>query len=325
MNRDATLRAFSAVTLGSEWLTECFRTRRQLGKFCRVRGFEGHEFAAPANRAILPTYCFILIFPVGTGSARGTLSRRLGELRLPRRRTLDLGRAAPSHARGARPMENALLIGLSRQIALHRELDVVANNIANLNTTGYKADNSVFEEYPDAGRAAPSGFQAADRRLSFVQDRATWHDFSAGPGPADRQSARRRHRRRRLPGGADAARRALHPQRRLADQRHRRSSSPAPATRCSATAGRSSSRPPTATSRSTPTARSRCAKAANSKSDSARGKLRLVRFDSVAAAAEGRLEPVHRPRRRHAAAGPRSVRVIQGAIEGSRTCAASSR
>ena len=41
-------------------------------------------------------------------------------------------------------MENALLIGLSRQIALRRELETVANNIANLNTTGYKADNSVF-------------------------------------------------------------------------------------------------------------------------------------------------------------------------------------
>ena len=44
-------------------------------------------------------------------------------------------------------MENALLIGLSRQIALHRELEVVANNIANMNTTGYKADNAVFEEF----------------------------------------------------------------------------------------------------------------------------------------------------------------------------------
>ena len=44
-------------------------------------------------------------------------------------------------------MENALLIGLSRQIALHRELEVVANNVANINTTGYKADGSIFQEY----------------------------------------------------------------------------------------------------------------------------------------------------------------------------------
>jgi len=32
-------------------------------------------------------------------------------------------------------MANALLIGLSRQTALNRELEVVANNIANLDTT----------------------------------------------------------------------------------------------------------------------------------------------------------------------------------------------
>jgi flagellar basal-body rod protein FlgF len=77
-------------------------------------------------------------------------------------------------------MENALLIGLSRQIALQRELEVVANNIANLNTNGYKADGSVFEEYLMPGARAEQ-FRGPDRRLSFVQDRATWHNFSAGP------------------------------------------------------------------------------------------------------------------------------------------------
>ena len=77
-------------------------------------------------------------------------------------------------------MENALLIGLSRQIALRRELETVANNIANLNTTGYKADNSVFEEFLMPG-ARHDRFQGADRRLSYVHDRATWHDFRPGP------------------------------------------------------------------------------------------------------------------------------------------------
>jgi flagellar basal-body rod protein FlgF len=33
-------------------------------------------------------------------------------------------------------MGNALLIGLSRQMALGRELDVVANNMANVTTNG---------------------------------------------------------------------------------------------------------------------------------------------------------------------------------------------
>jgi flagellar basal-body rod protein FlgF len=76
-------------------------------------------------------------------------------------------------------MENLALIGLSRQIALHRELEVVANNIANLNTTGYKSDGSVFHEFlmPVARAGA---FQGTDQRLSFVHDRATWHNFSTG-------------------------------------------------------------------------------------------------------------------------------------------------
>ena len=48
-------------------------------------------------------------------------------------------------------MENTLLIGLSRQTVLRRELDIVANNIANLNTTGFKADGAVFSEYLQTG------------------------------------------------------------------------------------------------------------------------------------------------------------------------------
>src|SRR5437588_2106170 len=77
-------------------------------------------------------------------------------------------------------MENASLVGLSRQIALQRELDVVANNIANLNTTGFKADNVVFHEFLMPGAQA-NQFAGNDRRVSFVQDRATWLDLSQGP------------------------------------------------------------------------------------------------------------------------------------------------
>jgi flagellar basal-body rod protein FlgF/flagellar basal-body rod protein FlgG len=77
-------------------------------------------------------------------------------------------------------MENTLLIGLSRQMALRRELDVVANNIANLNTTGFKADSQVFHEHlMPVARA--ERFTGSDRRLSYVVDHVTWHDFSQGP------------------------------------------------------------------------------------------------------------------------------------------------
>ena len=76
-------------------------------------------------------------------------------------------------------MENALLIGLSRQMALGRELDVIANNIANIDSTGYKADNSSFSEILMPGARA-NEFSGKDRRVSFVQDRANWIDLSPG-------------------------------------------------------------------------------------------------------------------------------------------------
>ena len=73
-------------------------------------------------------------------------------------------------------MQNAILVGLSRQVALAREMDVVANNIANLNTTGYKADGSVFEEY----LSSPARADLTGTRISFVQDRGMWHNMSQG-------------------------------------------------------------------------------------------------------------------------------------------------
>lgn len=77
-------------------------------------------------------------------------------------------------------MDNAILIGLSREMALSRQLDVVANNIANLNTTGFKADGSLFEEYLSP-IARDNELAPADSPLSFVTDRATWHNLSQGP------------------------------------------------------------------------------------------------------------------------------------------------
>jgi flagellar basal-body rod protein FlgF/flagellar basal-body rod protein FlgG len=77
-------------------------------------------------------------------------------------------------------MENALLLGLSRQMVLGRELEVIANNLANINTTGYKADRSIFEQYL-MPLASADQFPPASRKVSFVQDRATWHNMAAGP------------------------------------------------------------------------------------------------------------------------------------------------
>ena len=76
-------------------------------------------------------------------------------------------------------MENTLLVGLSRLVTLERQVDTVANNVANVNTNGFKADRSLFEEYLRSP-AHEDNFQRSDRRVSFVQDRASFHDFAAG-------------------------------------------------------------------------------------------------------------------------------------------------
>ncbi len=76
-------------------------------------------------------------------------------------------------------MENALLIGLSRQMALRRKMEIIANNMANMNTGGYKADAVQFEEYlmPVARITAMRG---SDARLSYVQDTYLIHDLTEG-------------------------------------------------------------------------------------------------------------------------------------------------
>ncbi len=74
---------------------------------------------------------------------------------------------------------NAQLIGLSRQIALQRQMDVVAHNVANINTTGFKAEQILFEEYT-MPVARDKTFPNLDQPLAYVQDWATIHDMSGG-------------------------------------------------------------------------------------------------------------------------------------------------
>src|SRR3954469_13237079 len=77
-------------------------------------------------------------------------------------------------------MENMLLVGLSQQMTLERQMDVVANNVANVNTNGFKADKSLFEAYLRTG-AHEDNFVGSDRAISYVLDRGTFKDFTQGP------------------------------------------------------------------------------------------------------------------------------------------------
>ncbi len=74
-------------------------------------------------------------------------------------------------------MDNALYVGLTRQMGLRRALDVVANNMANISTAGFKTDALLFET--ETGRPAVS--QIAPRQIQFVDGWAMARDMSAGP------------------------------------------------------------------------------------------------------------------------------------------------
>jgi flagellar basal-body rod protein FlgF len=73
-------------------------------------------------------------------------------------------------------MENALLIGLSRQMAMTRDMATIANNIANVNTTAYKAETMMFEQFmkTDASEQSP------DKRITFVQDVGQYRNMRDG-------------------------------------------------------------------------------------------------------------------------------------------------
>lgn len=77
-------------------------------------------------------------------------------------------------------MQNALFVGVSAQTALARELDVIANNMANVSTTGFKSRSARFQEYLMPVASADS-FQRQDRRVSYVIDQGTPLDLSQGP------------------------------------------------------------------------------------------------------------------------------------------------
>lgn len=75
-------------------------------------------------------------------------------------------------------MENTTYIALSREAALWRQMEVVANNMANANTPGYKTQETMFREFLVPTR---SNNRALGNNLSFVQDVGTVRDTREGP------------------------------------------------------------------------------------------------------------------------------------------------
>lgn len=72
-------------------------------------------------------------------------------------------------------MDNAIYVGLSRQMMLRRELDVIANNIANADTSGFKVEDTLTKT---EAKAAPRTRQSD--AIKFVIDDGVARDFGQG-------------------------------------------------------------------------------------------------------------------------------------------------
>lgn len=72
-------------------------------------------------------------------------------------------------------MDNSIYVTLSRQLALFRDMDVTANNIANANTTGYSAEHLIFNSY------VTKDVNQGDRNpMAFANDIATYRNTETG-------------------------------------------------------------------------------------------------------------------------------------------------
>ncbi len=73
-------------------------------------------------------------------------------------------------------MENGMYAAVSRQLILRRSLDIVANNVANATTTGFKVEELGVAQNPDRRAFHVDGPQ----RVAFAQDWSLLRDFSQG-------------------------------------------------------------------------------------------------------------------------------------------------
>ena len=72
-------------------------------------------------------------------------------------------------------MDNALYVGLSRQITLQRQLEIAANNIANVDTAGFKVESLMLQTDPLAPVQARRPTQ-----IKYVQDDGVARNFGQG-------------------------------------------------------------------------------------------------------------------------------------------------
>jgi flagellar basal-body rod protein FlgF len=82
-----------------------------------------------------------------------------------------LGRAFGRASADGAFMQSGLYVSLSGQVALERRLDAIANNVANMNTAGYRADGVTF---------SAELVKAGDQQVAFASPGTTF--ISRAPG-----------------------------------------------------------------------------------------------------------------------------------------------
>jgi flagellar basal-body rod protein FlgF len=74
-------------------------------------------------------------------------------------------------------MDNTSYVALSRQSALQKQMDVIANNMANLNTVGFKSEEMMVAQADVKTKSDTTPF---GRQVSFVRDLGTVRDPKEG-------------------------------------------------------------------------------------------------------------------------------------------------
>ena len=73
-------------------------------------------------------------------------------------------------------MDNSLYVGLSKQMALQRQMDIIANNIANTDTAGFKVEALAVTEDPQA----PAFTLGGPAPVKFVMPNGVIRNFGQG-------------------------------------------------------------------------------------------------------------------------------------------------
>ncbi|HRK67613.1 MAG TPA: flagellar basal body protein, partial [Hyphomonas sp.] len=77
-------------------------------------------------------------------------------------------------------MDNALLLSLSKQMVMRRTMDIIANNLANMNTTAFKRESVLFESFTVPVESVDESGNATTENLTFVRDYGVVRDLIEG-------------------------------------------------------------------------------------------------------------------------------------------------